>query len=225
MLDRGAANRDPRQFKESDQLNLKRLNNQHLAFSAGPHFCIGNQLARLEGQVALQKLLQHFPQMKLTGPKPEFGGTFGFRGLNSLPITLWTAIFGAGRFLAARGQTLPRQLDGLNLSIHWCRWRDKHDAVAFQSRRANQIPVHEILDRRNFHMVDDLVAVKRVSPGVSEECFERLGLLLDFWDAGERLSPAVADQRSYSAVAAVSEKAQGAGAVRRFVPLASRRSA
>src|SRR5271170_5103526 len=44
----GAANRDPKQFKEPDQLNLKRLNNQHLAFSAGPHFCIGNQLARLE---------------------------------------------------------------------------------------------------------------------------------------------------------------------------------
>jgi cytochrome P450 len=84
----GAANRDPKQFKDPDQLNLKRLNNQHLAFSAGPHFCIGNQLARLEGQVALLKLVQHFPQMKLAGPKPEFGGTFGFRGLKSLPLTL-----------------------------------------------------------------------------------------------------------------------------------------
>jgi cytochrome P450 len=84
----GAANRDPKQFKEPNQLNLKRLNNQHLAFSAGPHFCIGNQLARLEGQIALLNLVQRFPEMKLTGPKPEWASTFGFRGLKSLPVIL-----------------------------------------------------------------------------------------------------------------------------------------
>lgn len=84
----GAANRDPKQFKEPNRLNLKRLNNQHLAFSAGPHFCIGSQLARLEGQIAILKLAQRFPEMKLTGPKPEWAATFGFRGLKSLPVIL-----------------------------------------------------------------------------------------------------------------------------------------
>jgi cytochrome P450 len=84
----GAANRDPKQFKEPNQLNLKRLNNQHLAFSAGPHFCIGSQLARLEGQVALLNLVQRFPEMKLTGPRPEWASTFGFRGLKSLPVIM-----------------------------------------------------------------------------------------------------------------------------------------
>jgi hypothetical protein len=84
----GAANRDPKQFKEPNQLNLKRLNNQHLAFSAGPHFCIGNQLARLEGQIALLNLIQRFPEMKLIGPRPEWAPTFGFRGLKSLPVTI-----------------------------------------------------------------------------------------------------------------------------------------
>jgi cytochrome P450 len=84
----GAANRDPKQFKEPNQLNLKRLNNQHLAFSAGPHFCIGNQLARLEGQIALLNLVQRFPDMKLTGPRPEWASTFGFRGLKSLPVIM-----------------------------------------------------------------------------------------------------------------------------------------
>jgi len=84
----GAANRDPRQFKEPNQLDLKRLNNQHLAFSAGLHFCIGAQLARLEGQIALLNLAQRFPQMKLTGPRPEWASTFGFRGLKSLPVIL-----------------------------------------------------------------------------------------------------------------------------------------
>jgi cytochrome P450 len=84
----GAANRDPEQFEEPNRLNLRRLNNQHLAFSAGPHFCIGSQLARLEGQVALLNLVQRFPQMKLTGPRPEWASTFGFRGLKSLPVIL-----------------------------------------------------------------------------------------------------------------------------------------
>ena len=84
----GAANRDPKQFKDPNQLDLKRLNNQHLAFSAGLHFCIGAQLARLEGQVALLNLVQRFPQMKLAGPRPEWASTFGFRGLKSLPVIM-----------------------------------------------------------------------------------------------------------------------------------------
>jgi len=84
----GAANRDPRQFKEPNRLDLERLNNQHLAFSAGLHFCIGAQLARLEGQVALQNLVQRFPEMKPTGPRPEWAPTFGFRGLKSLPVIM-----------------------------------------------------------------------------------------------------------------------------------------
>jgi cytochrome P450 len=84
----GAANRDPKKFKDPNELNLKRLNNEHLAFSAGPHFCIGAQLARLEGQVALLNLVQRFPEMKLVGPRPEWASTFGFRGLQSLPVIL-----------------------------------------------------------------------------------------------------------------------------------------
>jgi cytochrome P450 len=84
----GAANRDPKRFKDPDRLDLKRLNNQHLAFSAGPHACIGSQLARLEGQIAILNLVQRFPDMKLTGPRPEWASTFGLRGLKSLYVTL-----------------------------------------------------------------------------------------------------------------------------------------
>lgn len=84
----GAANRDPKRFKEPNKLDLKRLNNQHLAFSAGPHACIGGQLARLEGQIAIRNLVQRFPNMKLTGPRPEWASTFGFRGLKSLSVIL-----------------------------------------------------------------------------------------------------------------------------------------
>jgi cytochrome P450 len=84
----GAANRDPKRFKNPNQLDLKRLNNQHLAFSAGPHACIGGQLARLEGQVAILNLVQRFPGMKLAGPPPEWASTFGLRGLTSLRVML-----------------------------------------------------------------------------------------------------------------------------------------
>jgi cytochrome P450 len=84
----GAANRDPKRFKEPNQLDLKRLNNQHLAFAAGPHACIGGQLARLEGQVAIMNLVQRFPKMKLAAPRPEWASTFGLRGLTSLRVTL-----------------------------------------------------------------------------------------------------------------------------------------
>jgi cytochrome P450 len=83
-----AANRDPKQFKDPNRLDLKRLNNQHLAFSAGLHFCIGAQLARLEGQIAILNLVQRFPEMKLAGPRPEWASTFGLRGLKSLEIIL-----------------------------------------------------------------------------------------------------------------------------------------
>lgn len=89
----GAANRDPKQFEEPNRLHLKRLNNQHLAFSAGPHFCIGSQLARLEGQIAILSLVQRFPEMRLVGPRPEWASTFGLRGLKTLPVVTRNACY------------------------------------------------------------------------------------------------------------------------------------
>jgi cytochrome P450 len=82
----GAANRDPQQFKDPDRLDLKRSNNPHLAFGVGEHFCIGNQLARLEGQVAILRMVQHFPRMRLATERPEWASNYAFRGLKALPV-------------------------------------------------------------------------------------------------------------------------------------------
>jgi cytochrome P450 len=82
----GAANRDPRQFRDPDHLDLKRLPNPHLAFGAGEHFCIGNQLARLEGQIAILRMVQQFPRMRLATQHPEWAPNYGFRSLKALPV-------------------------------------------------------------------------------------------------------------------------------------------
>jgi len=84
----GAANRDPQQFNDPDHLDLNRLPNPHLAFGAGEHFCIGNQLARLEGQIAILKMVQRFPRMRLATQIPEWAPNYGFRGLKALPVKL-----------------------------------------------------------------------------------------------------------------------------------------
>ncbi|HXW61052.1 MAG TPA: cytochrome P450 [Candidatus Acidoferrales bacterium] len=84
----GAANRDPQQFKDPGRLDLSRLNNSHLAFGAGPHFCIGNQLARMEAQVAILKMVREFPQMRLTSKTPEWAPNFSLRGLRDLFVAV-----------------------------------------------------------------------------------------------------------------------------------------
>ena len=81
----GAANRDPAQFDQPNQLQLERQNNRHLAFGLGIHQCAGMSLARLEGRIAIGRFLQRFPNYRLTEP-PTRGGRARFRGFLHVPF-------------------------------------------------------------------------------------------------------------------------------------------
>jgi cytochrome P450 len=83
----GAANRDPAQFAQPDQLDLARENNRHLAFGFGIHQCAGLSLARLEGRIAIGRFLKRFPDYRLTAP-PVRGGRARFRGFLHARFTL-----------------------------------------------------------------------------------------------------------------------------------------
>ena len=63
-----AANRDPRQFENPDEVILDRERNRHVAFGAGTHRCAGSNLARLELRVALQTWLSRIPEFSLVDP-------------------------------------------------------------------------------------------------------------------------------------------------------------
>jgi pimeloyl-[acyl-carrier protein] synthase len=65
----GAANRDPHHFSEPDALDLTRRPNRHLAFAHGAHFCLGAPLARAEGQLAINAVVQRFPTLALENPE------------------------------------------------------------------------------------------------------------------------------------------------------------
>ena len=83
----GAANRDPAQFQQADQLNLLRQPNRHLAFGLGIHQCAGLSLARLEGRIAVGRFLQRFPNYQLS-ETPVRGGRARFRGFLKAPVRL-----------------------------------------------------------------------------------------------------------------------------------------
>jgi cytochrome P450 len=70
-LSLGAANRDPRVYRKPHEFDIEREDHQHLSFGGGVHMCLGAALARLEVQVAIGRLVQTFPSLRLAAVPPE----------------------------------------------------------------------------------------------------------------------------------------------------------
>jgi cytochrome P450 len=83
----GAANRDPEVFAEPDRLDIARKPNPHLAFGHGAHACAGMNVARLEGRIAIGRLLTRFPDIELAAPAQR-DPRLRFRGFRALPVRL-----------------------------------------------------------------------------------------------------------------------------------------
>jgi cytochrome P450 len=81
-----AANRDPRQFPDPERFDVARDPNHHVGFGAGPHFCLGAPLARMETRQLFQALFQRYSRISLAEERLAWTGSALFRGLMSLNI-------------------------------------------------------------------------------------------------------------------------------------------
>ncbi|TAJ68882.1 MAG: cytochrome P450 [Phenylobacterium sp.] len=83
-----AANRDPEVYDDPHAFDVGRKHKPHVAFGGGAHICIGAPLARLEAQVALVRLFERFPGLKLAEPdeNPTWRTLPFFRGMETLPV-------------------------------------------------------------------------------------------------------------------------------------------
>ncbi|MEU6907907.1 cytochrome P450 [Streptomyces coeruleorubidus] len=83
----GVANRDPKVFTDPHTFDPRRDPNPHMAFGRGAHFCIGAPLARLEGRVALNILLDRFPNLRSDPDSPPvFLPSLSMTGVKKLPL-------------------------------------------------------------------------------------------------------------------------------------------
>ncbi len=88
LLNVAAANRDPRRYDNPDVFDIHREDVQHLTFGYGLHFCLGANLARLEGKVALDELLNRFPEWDVDLADAALAPTTTVRGWERLPLVL-----------------------------------------------------------------------------------------------------------------------------------------
>jgi len=100
MVLNGAANRDPRKFEQPADFEPDRANaREHLAFGHGIHFCPGAPLARVEGRIAVQRILERTTDIRVAeehhGPpdarRYRYMPTYMLRGLQALHLELDTA--------------------------------------------------------------------------------------------------------------------------------------
>jgi cytochrome P450 len=86
LLLNGSANRDERKFADADRFDIHRSIGRHLSLGYGLHHCLGAALARLEGRVALDEVLNRFPDWQVDTDRAVQAKTSTVRGWESLPV-------------------------------------------------------------------------------------------------------------------------------------------
>ena len=86
LLLNASANRDERKFADGESFDIHRKIDHHLSFGYGIHFCLGAALARLEGRVALDEVLQRFPEWEIDTDNAVQARTSTVRGWEKLPV-------------------------------------------------------------------------------------------------------------------------------------------
>jgi cytochrome P450 len=86
LLVNGSGNRDERHFDNAEVFDIHRKIDHHLTFGYGIHFCLGAALARLEGRIALDEVLQRFPGWDVDWDNAVQAHTSTVRGWESLPV-------------------------------------------------------------------------------------------------------------------------------------------
>jgi cytochrome P450 len=82
----GAANRDPERFPDPDRFDVMRKDNKHLAFGAGPHYCFGAPLGRMEASIAFSSIMERISELSLASDRLKWRDNAGLRGLIGLPL-------------------------------------------------------------------------------------------------------------------------------------------
>ncbi len=82
----GSANHDPDVFRNPERLDITRKEASHIAFGRGIHHCLGAPLARLEGRIAFEAILERFADIRLLTDHPPFKDNIVLRSLRSLPV-------------------------------------------------------------------------------------------------------------------------------------------
>ena len=88
MLLPGSANHDDRRFPDGDTFNIHRRDGKPLTFGFGIHLCLGAALARLEGRVALEEVLDRFPTWEVDMDRAKLAPTSTVRGWETLPVLI-----------------------------------------------------------------------------------------------------------------------------------------
>jgi len=87
FFSQGAANRDHRVFANPDTFDIARTPNRHLGFGHGLHHCLGNFLARLEGEIAFASIVENLDGLRPSATEPEvWHPTLMSRGMISFPV-------------------------------------------------------------------------------------------------------------------------------------------